>query len=258
MCAHTQNRDTLSIISTVVLVFCFTATGLRFRSTHSRHVTCHLDTCIEDVWTAIDLDLNKMCLDGVWVGNAFAGNPMCDGSSGGKAQSISQQLTEADGSVSVTYCEAYTRNWNGWKVTEPATHSMCDGCWFGTSGCVGSTTAYALAPTNGASRGRTGNAGSKIDVEEARISATYCAEQMKSFSECSKEFIGLADTNGHCWCAKAGTDCVSNAGNLNLLHFFQSKLETHSFAHLLIHSRTHLHVDSIAVRDGYRSKWFTN
>ena len=72
--------------------------------------------CIEDVWTAINLDLNKMCLDGVWMGNVVADNPICGGSSGGTtARSSSQALTEDDVDISVAYCAAYTSNWNGLK-----------------------------------------------------------------------------------------------------------------------------------------------
>ena len=135
---------------------------------------------------------------------------------------------------------------------------MCGGCWFGDFDCVGSSTAYALAPVRGQAQGRITSPGSPITKVDAQISATYCAEQTKNHLECSTKFTGVAKSNGHCWCAKAGTDCASNSGNLNLLHFFQSKLETHSLAHLLMHSRTHLHVDSIAARDGYRCKWLTN
>lgn len=70
--------------------------------------------CIEDVWTPIKLDLNKMCLDGVWIDIAFADDPICGGSSGGTtARSSSQALTEDDADISVAHCAAYTDNWNG-------------------------------------------------------------------------------------------------------------------------------------------------
>ena len=38
--------------------------------------------------------------------NIFAENPICGGSSGGTAQTISQALTEDDASISVAYCAA--------------------------------------------------------------------------------------------------------------------------------------------------------
>ena len=48
-----------------------------------------------------------MCLDGEWLDNAFADNPICGGSSGGTtARSNSQALTEDDASISVAYCAA--------------------------------------------------------------------------------------------------------------------------------------------------------
>ena len=50
-----------------------------------------------------------MCLDGVWIDNVFADNPICGGSSGlTTARSDSQVLVEEDAGISVEYCAAYT------------------------------------------------------------------------------------------------------------------------------------------------------
>ena len=49
-----------------------------------------------------------MCLDGEWIDNAFADNPICGGSSGGTTErsNNSPALTEDDASISVAYCAA--------------------------------------------------------------------------------------------------------------------------------------------------------
>ena len=107
---------------------------------------------------------------------------------------------------------------------------MCNGCWFGDGNCGGSsTTAYALAPVGGYADGRTGSPGSTITREEARISVDYCAEKMMDSPECSTEFIGVAHTNGHCWCAKKGGACnvgtdIHDLGDTSKGYFFQRKL----------------------------------
>ena len=139
---------------------------------------------------------------------------------------------------------------------------MCDGCWFGDNSCAGDTKAYALAPAaNGLPRGQqtepTGSA-KAISKADARISVAYCAEQMKDATECSTEYIGVSNGNGHCWCAQAGGNCDTN-GNLQLLTdtvnggFFRSKLEAHLLAHLLIHLCTDLFVDPVAAYNGCQS-----
>ena len=132
---------------------------------------------------------------------------------------------------------------------------MCNGCWFGepiknggVEKCGGSATkAYARAPSSsgepqGDTKAPTGTAEEKsISKTHARVSVAYCAEQMKDATECSKEYIGVAGSNGHCWCVKAGEgECTG--GNwkkqlMNVTHggFFKCKLETHSLVYLFIH-----------------------
>ena len=122
---------------------------------------------------------------------------------------------------------------------------MCDGCWFGEGGCGGNTKAFTLPPANGLPQGQqTAPTGSDTTISkaDARISVAYCAEQMKDATECSTEYIGVADDTGHCWCAKEGGNCDTNANIKDRLldtgngGFFRSKLEAHSLAHLL-HAR---------------------
>ena len=98
---------------------------------------------------------------------------------------------------------------------------MCDGCWLGSTGCVGAPNAYALVPVHGQSNG-TQMPGVAISKEDARISATYCADQMKNESDCSKQFIGVSMKGGQCWCAKQNDKCenfVSFTGFAG--HFFK-------------------------------------
>ena len=211
--------------------------------------------CIEDVWTAINLDLNKMCLDGGWMGNVVADNPICGGSSGGTTARPNSQamLTEEDAGISVAYCAAYTSNWLSWKDADPVAHNMCNGCFLGVQGCNdgGAPPAYALAPLgDGQARGQSGTAGSEISKEDARISATYCAEEVEKQNGCSTQFVGVDKVTGHCWCAKEGGDCTSNGDVQNLKgngHFFESKLETCLLVHLLICLFAH----SLVARNGY-------
>ena len=120
---------------------------------------------------------------------------------------------------------------------------MCNGCWFGQSGCGGSNTkAFTLPPANGLPQGQQTTPDEAISKADARISVAYCAEQMKDATECSTEYIGVADDTGHCWCAKEGGNCDTNANIKDRLldtdngGFFRSKLEAHSLAHLL-HAR---------------------
>lgn len=104
---------------------------------------------------------------------------------------------------------------------------MCDGCWFGTKGCVGANEAYALAPFNGQPTGSHSPSYLFTDKEDARISVAWCLEQMKNHDECSKQFIGVANSNGHCWCAKKGGDCYNDQtiGSLTSRgHFFELSL----------------------------------
>ena len=181
----------------------------------------------------MNLDLNKMCLVGAWVADRFAYKPNCEGSSGGMtAISNSNALTVAEASISVAYCEAYARDWID---ANPTAHNMCDGCFFGDNGCVG-TKAYALAPVDGIAAGSS-TEGASISLEDARISVAYCAEQMKNEPDCSPQFIGVSKSNGHCWCAKTGGNCQNYVNFLtDTGHFFQSKLNTRWFIHLLMHS----------------------
>ena len=99
---------------------------------------------------------------------------------------------------------------------------MCDGCWFGSSACVGAEKAYALAPVNGRANGM-GMSGVAISIEDARVSVAYCADQMKNELNCSKRFIGVSKKNGQCWCAKASDNCENFVGFTNFIgYFFQT------------------------------------
>ena len=51
-------------------------------------------------------------------------------------------------------------------------------------------------------------------------------EQMKGHSECSKQFVGIANVNGHCWCMKAGGNCGVNIDHIlrNSGYLFQLSL----------------------------------
>ena len=69
---------------------------------------------------------------------------------------------------------------------------MCDGCWLGSTDCVGAEKAYALAPVDGQANGVLIMPGVAISKEDARISVAYCAEQMKNEPDCSKKFIGVS------------------------------------------------------------------
>ena len=138
---------------------------------------------------------------------------------------------------------------------------MCGGCLFGQAGCGGSNTkAYALPPANGLPNGQLTNAPSTpTSKADARISVAYCAEQMEGATECSTEYIGVADDTGHCWCAKEGGNCDTNTNIKDRLldtvngGFFRSKLEAHSLAHLLMHLCTDLFVDPVAAHTGCQS-----
>ena len=100
---------------------------------------------------------------------------------------------------------------------------MCDGCWFGSSACVGAEKAYALAPVNGQSNGMD-MPGVTISKDDARISVAFCAERMKNELNCSKQFIGVSKKDGQCWCAKESDNCDNFAGFTKYIgHFFQVK-----------------------------------
>ena len=100
---------------------------------------------------------------------------------------------------------------------------MCDGCWFGSSACVGAEEAYALAPVNGQANGM-GMPGVTISKEGARVSVAYCAEKMKNELNCSKQFIGVSKKNGQCWCAKENDNCEKFFGFASsIVYFFQTK-----------------------------------
>ena len=62
---------------------------------------------------------------------------------------------------------------------------------------------YALAPVNGRATGDVGTAGPALTLEQARISVAWCAEQMKSDTDCSTHFIGVVKADGQCYCAQS-------------------------------------------------------
>ena len=66
-----------------------------------------LDTCFQDVWTAVDLNLNKMCLAGSWADDRFARDPKCQGADGNKTARTGTEMTVAQARMSVPYCAAY-------------------------------------------------------------------------------------------------------------------------------------------------------
>ena len=100
---------------------------------------------------------------------------------------------------------------------------MCDGCWFGSSACVGAEKAYALAPVHGQSNG-VAMPGVAISKGDARISVAFCAERMKNEPDCSKQFIGVSKKDGQCWCAKKNDDCENFVGFTSYIgYFFQTK-----------------------------------
>ena len=106
---------------------------------------------------------------------------------------------------------------------DPVANQMCDGCWFGSSGCVGAEKAFALAPVDGRANG-TDIPGVTISKEDARISVSFCAERMENELNCSKQFFGVSKKNGHCWCAKASDNCSNFVRFTNNIgHFFQTK-----------------------------------
>ena len=66
----------------------------------------------------------------------------------------------------------------------------------------------ALKPVNGTPTGRIGNPGGEgISKVEGRIAAAWCLEHMKNFPQCSQRFVGVAYSNGHCWCVQEGSIC---------------------------------------------------
>ena len=66
-----------------------------------------LVTCFPDVWTAVDLNLNKMCLAGSWVSGRFARDPKCQGADGAETPRTTPEMTVAQARMSVPYCAAY-------------------------------------------------------------------------------------------------------------------------------------------------------
>ena len=101
---------------------------------------------------------------------------------------------------------------------------MCDGCWFGFSGCAGAEKAYALAPVDGRANGMLIMPGVAINKQDARVSVAYCAVQMKTEPDCSKQFIGVSMKDGQCWCAKENDNCDNFVSFTSFVgHFFKSK-----------------------------------
>ena len=101
---------------------------------------------------------------------------------------------------------------------------MCDGCWFGFSGCAGAEKAYALAPVHDQTNDMQHLTGGSISKEDARISVAYCAEQMKTEPDCSKQFIGVSMKDGQCWCAKENDNCDNFVSFTSFAgHFFKSQ-----------------------------------
>ena len=98
---------------------------------------------------------------------------------------------------------------------------MCDGCWLGSTGCVDAANAYTLSPAHGQSNGMR-MPGVAIGKEDAHISATYCADQMKNEPDCSKQFIGVSMKGGQCWCAKQSDKCENFVSFTSFAgHFFK-------------------------------------
>ena len=108
-----------------------------------------------------------------------------------------------------------------WIDADPAANQMCDGCWLGSTDCVGADKAYALAPVDGQANGMR-TPGMAISKEDARISVTYCAEKMRNERDCSKQFIGVSMKDGHCWCSLKNKNC-DNFVNFAIFaaHFFK-------------------------------------
>ena len=107
---------------------------------------------------------------------------------------------------------------------DPAANQMCDGCWLGSTDCVGAEKAYALAPVDGQANGMLIMPGVAISKEDARISVAYCAEQMKNEPDCSKKFIGVSMKDGQCWCAKENDNCDNFVSFTSFVgHFFKSR-----------------------------------
>ena len=101
---------------------------------------------------------------------------------------------------------------------------MCDGCWFGSSGCAGAEKAYALAPVHDQTKGMQHLTGGSISKEDARISVAYCAEQMKTEPDCSKRFVGVSMKDGQCWCAKKNDNCDNFVDFTSYMgYFFKSQ-----------------------------------
>ena len=121
---------------------------------------------------------------------------------------------------------------------------MCTGCFFGgDTGCSSLPKAYAYAPVNGAATGGISQLDPAVEIsnDDARISVAYCAEKMKDEPTCSTEFIGVSKSDGRCYCIKTSSSCSTTYQNFltSTGYFFQSKLETQSFGHLLTHDVTY-------------------
>ena len=107
---------------------------------------------------------------------------------------------------------------------DPAANQMCDGCWLGSTDCVGAEKAYALAPVDGQANGMLIMPGVAISKEDARISVAYCAEQMKTEPDCSKRFVGVSMKDGQCWCAKKNDNCDNFVDFTSYMgYFFKSQ-----------------------------------
>ena len=112
-----------------------------------------------------------------------------------------------------------------WRPVNPETAQVCNGYWFFNSN---GDNVYAYKPSDGRTPTGGSTSGSAISQEDAIISATWCAEQMKNSFQCSQQFIGVAHHNGHCWCAHKGGDCSNNPAIVAILqgggHFFEAQV----------------------------------
>ena len=122
-----------------------------------------------------------------------------------------------------------------WRLAHPKASGMCSGNWFFNNTL--SKQRYAYKPLDGKTPTGGHTAGVAISQEDASISVAWCADQMKDDKECSQQFVGVANNNGHCWCAKKGGDCTHNDGLKTYIltggHFFELRLPgcgTHVYA----------------------------
>ena len=120
-----------------------------------------------------------------------------------------------------------------WTTQDPSV-TCPKGYWFGTGGASGTGTKnYALAPVSGkcvANGIETADNTIAISNGDARVSVDYCSTKMAGFScssngndccestsdecsgsACSATYIGVAASNGHCFCVTSSGDCTETS-----------------------------------------------